>query len=117
MIRTCLWSLALLLGTIAGFGGKWLDFGVGRVLEVLFALPGLLLALVFIAVGPALLAYRTWGAGVQRAGPTVAAFFVNLTPLFAALMSAVFLGQAAQAYHAVAFLLIAGGILISTRRA
>ena len=46
-------GLALVLGTIAGFGGKWLDFGVGRVLEVLFALPGLLLALVFIALaGP-----------------------------------------------------------------
>lgn len=46
-------GLALLLGTIAGFGGRWLDFGVGRILEVLFALPGLLLALVFIALaGP-----------------------------------------------------------------
>lgn len=46
-------GLALVLGTVAGFGGRWLDFGVGRVLEVLFALPGLLLALVFIALaGP-----------------------------------------------------------------
>lgn len=46
-------GLALILGTIAGFGGRWLDFGIGRVLEVLFALPGLLLALVFIALaGP-----------------------------------------------------------------
>ncbi|MDO5752889.1 ABC transporter permease [Arthrobacter sp.] len=46
-------SLALVLGTVAGFGGRWLDFGVGRILEVLFALPGLLLALVFIALaGP-----------------------------------------------------------------
>ena len=76
----------------------------------------LTLALVFIAVGPALIAYRTWGAGVQRAGPTVAAFFFNLTPLFAALMSAVFLEQPAQAYHVVAFVLIAGGIVVSTRR-
>lgn len=76
----------------------------------------LALALVFIAVGPALLAYRTWGAGIQRAGPTVAGFFANLTPLFAALMSVVFLGQPAHVYHAVAFLLIAGGILVSSRR-
>ena len=46
-------GLALLLGTVAGFGGRRLDFGVGRILEVLFALPGLLLALVFIALaGP-----------------------------------------------------------------
>ncbi|SEE37570.1 peptide/nickel transport system permease protein [Arthrobacter alpinus] len=46
-------GLALVLGTIAGFGGRWLDFGIGRILEVLFALPGLLLALIFIALaGP-----------------------------------------------------------------
>jgi peptide/nickel transport system permease protein len=46
-------GLALLLGTAAGLGGRWLDFGIGRILEVLFALPGLLLALVFIAIaGP-----------------------------------------------------------------
>ncbi|MEO6530913.1 MAG: ABC transporter permease [Specibacter sp.] len=46
-------GLALVLGTVAGFGVRWLDFGVGRILEVLFALPGLLLALVFIALaGP-----------------------------------------------------------------
>ncbi len=46
-------GLALVLGSLAGLGGKALDFGVGRLLEVLFALPGLLLALVFIAIaGP-----------------------------------------------------------------
>lgn len=76
----------------------------------------LALALAFIATGPALLAYRCWGIGVQRAGPTVAGFFANLTPLFAAVMSAAFLGQAPRAYHAAAFLMIAGGIFISSRR-
>jgi drug/metabolite transporter (DMT)-like permease len=73
-------------------------------------------ALVFIALGPALLAYRAWGAGVSRAGPSVAGFFANLTPLFAALMSAAFLGDAPQLYHALAFALIVGGIVVSSRR-
>lgn len=46
-------GLALLLGLAAGLGGRWLDAGVGRIVEVLLALPGLLLALVFIALaGP-----------------------------------------------------------------
>ncbi|WP_372698102.1 ABC transporter permease [Arthrobacter sp. JSM 101049] len=46
-------GLALLLGLAAGLGGRRLDAGVGRVVEVLLALPGLLLALVFIALaGP-----------------------------------------------------------------
>lgn len=72
--------------------------------------------LLFVALGPALTAYRCWGAGVQRAGPTLASFFSNLTPLFAALMSAALLGEPPRAYHAIAFLLIVGGIVVSARR-
>ena len=73
-------------------------------------------ALAFVAIGPAVLAYRCWGEGVQRAGPTVAGFFANLTPLFAALMSAAFLGELPHLYHALAFALILGGIFTSSRR-
>jgi drug/metabolite transporter (DMT)-like permease len=72
--------------------------------------------LLFVAIGPSVLAYRAWGAGVQRAGPTVAAFFTNLTPLFAALMSAAFLGETPRLYHGVAFALILAGIAVSSRR-
>ncbi|HWI82589.1 DMT family transporter [Ramlibacter sp.] len=72
-------------------------------------------ALAFVALGPAILAYRCWGLGVQRVGPSLAAFFSNLTPLFAALMSAAFLGEWPHAYHAIGFLLIVGGIVASSR--
>ena len=72
--------------------------------------------LLFVAIGPAIIALRCWGAGVQRAGPSVAAFFVNLTPLFATLLSSAFLGETPHLYHAVAFALIVGGILVSARR-
>ncbi|MDR6538318.1 DMT family transporter [Variovorax soli] len=73
-------------------------------------------ALAFIVLGPAILAYRCWGAGVQRAGPQVAGFFSNLTPLFAALMSAAFLKELPHWYHGGAFALIVGGIWVSSRR-
>lgn len=76
----------------------------------------LALALLYVAVGPSLLAYRAWGAGVARVGPTTAGFFSNLTPLFAALMSATLLGETPQLYHAAGFVLIVGGILVSARR-
>lgn len=46
-------GLALVLGLASGLGGRWLDAGIGRLVEVMLALPGLLLALVFIALaGP-----------------------------------------------------------------
>jgi drug/metabolite transporter (DMT)-like permease len=72
-------------------------------------------ALVYVAVFPALLAYRCWGLGIQAAGPNVAGFFVNLTPLFAALLSALALGEWPQWYHMAAFSLIAGGIAVSSQ--
>lgn len=75
----------------------------------------LVAGLAFIAIGPAVLAYRFWGVGVQRAGPVIAGFFVNLTPLFAAVLSAAFLGQWPQPYHALAFAMIVGGIVVSSR--
>ena len=73
-------------------------------------------ALLYVGVGPAIIALRCWGSGVQRVGPNLAAFFSNLTPLFAALLSLAFLGELPHAYHAVAFLLIVGGIVLSSRR-
>ncbi|MCC6814684.1 MAG: DMT family transporter [Rubrivivax sp.] len=73
-------------------------------------------ALVFVACGPAVLAYRCWGLGVQRAGPALAGFFSNLTPVFAALLSTVLLGEAPRDYHALAFGLIVLSIWVSSRR-
>lgn len=76
----------------------------------------LALSLLYVAIGPSLLAYRAWGAGVSRAGPTTAGFFSNLTPLFAALMSATLLGEPPHLYHLAGFVLIVGGIVVSSRR-
>lgn len=76
-----------------------------------------LAAIAFVAVGPSIVAYRCWGLGVARGGPALAAFFANLTPLFAGLLSAQLLGDPPRAYHALAFALIVTGIAISARRA
>lgn len=73
-------------------------------------------ALAYVALGPSLLAYFCWGRGVSLAGPQVAGFFVNLTPLFAAVLSAAVLGELPKLYHAAAFALIVGGIVVSSRR-
>ena len=73
-------------------------------------------ALVYVSVGPALLAYRCWGLGVQQVGPNIAGFFTNLTPIFTATLSALVLGEMPQLHHAAAFALIIGGIVVSSRK-
>ena len=72
--------------------------------------------ILFVAIGPSLIAYRFWGLGVSRAGPTVAAFFANLIPLFTALLSAVLLGEPPMLYHGLAFALIVAGIIASSTK-
>jgi drug/metabolite transporter (DMT)-like permease len=73
-------------------------------------------ALLFITLGPAVLAYRCWGLGVQRAGPAMAGFFSNLTPVFTAVLSTLLLGEPPRPYHALAFALIVAGIVVSGKR-
>ncbi len=75
---------------------------------------GVAAALLYVSLAASIVAYRAWGLGVAEGGPALAAFFNNLTPLFAALLSALFLGQLPQVYHGVAFVLIVAGIAIST---
>ena len=102
------------------FGLAWSGvFAAGEwTLTDAYLVPGwpLFAALAFIGIGPAVLAYRCWGSGVQRAGPQAASFFMNLTPLFAALLSAAFLREPPHWYHGAAFALIVGGIVVSSRR-
>ena len=76
----------------------------------------LIAALVYVAVGPSLLAYRCWGLGVQRVGPNIASFFANLTPVFAATLSALTLGELPQVFHVAAFVMIIGGIVVSSHK-
>jgi peptide/nickel transport system permease protein len=60
-------GLGILLGTLAGMLGPVVDFTVNRLLEVLFAFPGLLLALLFILIfGPGV-ATATVAVGLSTA--------------------------------------------------
>ncbi|MFZ2651350.1 MAG: EamA family transporter, partial [Burkholderiaceae bacterium] len=71
------WSWAEFLLAQVIFGALWASLAAGAESQVA-PLPinwttGLLGALVFIAIGPSIVAYRCWGLGVAEAGPAVAA--------------------------------------------
>lgn len=76
---------------------------------------GVAAALAYVSLGASVVAYRCWGLGVAQGGPALAAFFNNLTPVFAAVISALVLGEVPRGYHALAFALIVGGIVVSSR--
>ncbi len=112
------WAGFVLAQVVFGLGWSTLFAGAEWALTDAYIHWGwpLVAALVFVALGPSVLAYRCWNIGIQRAGPALAGFFSNLTPLFAALIWALWTGETPQLYHALAFLLIAGGIVVSSRR-
>ncbi len=110
------WAGMLLIQTLFGLLVSGL-FSAGE--QALGAAPirwswGVIAALLYVSLAASIVAYRCWGLGLAEGGPAMAAFFNNLTPLFAAVLSALVLGETPRAYHALAFVLIVGGITIST---
>lgn len=114
------WNWAEFLLVQLLFGVLWAGASAG--LEQVIAprpivwQPLVVAAIAFIAIGPSVVAYWFWGEGVALGGPALGAIFNNLTPLFAALLSALVLGELPHWYHGVAFALVVAGILVSTRR-
>lgn len=111
------WAGLLLLQVVFGLLPAGL-FAAGE--QALGAAPvqwsaAVLAGLLYVSVGASIVAYRAWGLAVAQGGPAMAAFFANLTPVFAALLSTWLLGDTPRPYHALAFALIVGGIAVSAR--
>jgi drug/metabolite transporter (DMT)-like permease len=67
-------------------------------------------AMAYVAVFPSLVAYLLYTRGVDLIGPARAGQFVNLLPLFGAVLSVLLLGEALHGYHLLGGLFIVGGI-------
>ena len=106
----------MLFGLLAAGAAAGGEAALGNTVPIDWRNPWVLAALLYVAVGPSIVAYRCWGLGVARGGPALAAFFANLTPLFAAILSTLLLGEVPRTYHALAFSLIVAGIAVSAWR-
>lgn len=71
--------------------------------------------MLYVAVFPGILAYAFWNHGVHRIGPSRAAIFMYLTPVYAAALAGVFLGERLGQFHLIGGGLILIGLLLATR--
>ncbi len=112
------WSWAEFLLVQVLFGSAWATLAAGveapLTTTTIHWSPAVAAALLYVAIGPSLIAYRAWGLGVSTVGPAMATFFANLTPVFAGVLSAALLGEAPHGYHGAAFVLIVAGIVVSS---
>ena len=116
--RTWPWSYFLLAQV--GFGFCWsLGFAVTEwQLEYSYftwSWPTVFM-IIYVIIGPSLIAYRCWGLGVSGVGATVATFFTNLIPLFTAILSTLLLQKPPELFQGVAFALILAGIYLSIQK-
>lgn len=76
------------------------------------------LIVLYVTLGPSIASQLMFMRGVELIGPARAGLFVNLVPIWAAILAVLLLGEPFAAYHAVALLLVLGGIaLAETKRA
>ena len=75
------------------------------------------LVTLFVAIFPSCLAQLFFLRGVDLIGPGRAGVFVNLVPVFAAILAVVLINEPFAAYHAVALVLVIGGIWLAQRGA
>jgi drug/metabolite transporter (DMT)-like permease len=71
--------------------------------------------MMYFAIFPGILAYGFWNHGVHRIGPSKAAIFMYLTPVFASVLAGVFLGERLGTSHLIGGALILAGLVLATR--
>ena len=69
----------------------------------------------YCAIFPSMLAQICFMRGVELAGANRAGFYLNLIPIFAALMAVFILSERLYSYHAISAVMVLGGIYLAER--
>lgn len=75
-----------------------------------------ILAFAYIGVFPSVLSFLCWNRGVELVGANVAGTFLNLMPIFGAVLGMLLLGEGLQTYHYAGIVLIFSGIYLVTKK-
>ena len=74
------------------------------------------LILFYVVIFPAIAAYYCWQKGVQIIGPNRASMFIQLMPLFSAVMAIIIFNEKFELYHFVGATFIVSGIYLSNKK-
>jgi drug/metabolite transporter (DMT)-like permease len=74
------------------------------------------IVLLYVGLLPSLLSQIFFIRGVELIGPARAGLFVNLVPVFGALLAVAMLGEPFAFYHALGLALVLGGIWLAERK-
>jgi drug/metabolite transporter (DMT)-like permease len=73
------------------------------------------LVTLYVAIFPSCLAQLLFLRGVDLIGPGRAGVFVNLVPVFSAILAVVLIAEPFALFHAIALALVIGGIWLAER--
>ena len=72
--------------------------------------------LLYVVIFPAIAAYYCWQKAIELIGPNRSAMFIQLMPLFSALMAIIIFKEKFQLYHFIGAAFIVSGIYLSNRK-
>jgi len=75
------------------------------------------LVVLYVVVFPTLISQIAWARGVELIGSNRAGLFINLVPIFGAVLAVLLLGERFAWYHGFGLLLVLGGITLAERSA
>lgn len=70
----------------------------------------------YAAIFPSVLAQLFWILGLEQIGSNRGGLFINLVPIFGAVLAVLILGEQFQTYHAAGLILVLGGITFAQKQ-
>lgn len=71
---------------------------------------------IYAGLFPSILAQLFWILGLEKIGSNRGGLFINLVPIFGAMLAVVILGETFETYHALGLILVLGGITLAQQK-
>ena len=75
-----------------------------------------ILILLYVVIFPAIAAYYCWQKAIELIGPNRSSMFIQLMPLFSAIMAILIFKEKFQLFHFIGATFIISGIYLSNRK-